>query len=590
MFVLRWLRSLMRGFLGSLAVVPVVALMLAVLFDRGPAGEVRVSLFPMALQAWDPFAWTCARNSLIFAVVVTAASLVAGVVLGWLLARSRFWGRPVLRAAVASLLAASPVILALGLVGLRGMPQPWPWPVSDRGSLDEGVGLESWRGISLWLIWIWSTLPGAVAVVMLSIAPAIDRIEPAWEDASRLAGAGRFRTWRRLIWPMLRPAGARAAGLIFPLALVEPGATLILGLRRTLAFQIVEAARRPDAFPRLAVWSVMAGLIALVGRLLLRRWGGPPILGLFVKGNSADRDRPIARRVGVPAQLASLMILSGSAFAGWLPVLGLFRLVLYRRAGAVASDGLAIRSFADVTRKVLEPPTLRLAANSLLLGLEIATAMVLLAWVVRPTLRGRSTRTMGFGLVRPLALMPPLLQGVGILAFPWLAGLASLSLGTIPQFEGQADRLAKLAGELSPGRNPWILLAIAVGLTIGLRFLRSWQSAWESESDERRSGLDAAVLAGASPMRGFWKPARGIGRFLLVACITASSLTPALLFTPWADARTIAPGLVILADRPDDARLQAAVLALTALAANLAALIAARLTSAWPRDWEADRF
>ena len=54
-------------------------------------------------------------------------------------------------------------------------------------------------------------------------------------------------------WPIVRPAAARAAGIIFLLAIVEPGAPLVLGLRRTLAFQIVDA-RRVRAHFRAAVW------------------------------------------------------------------------------------------------------------------------------------------------------------------------------------------------------------------------------------------------------------------------------------------------------------------------------------------------
>ena len=40
--------------------------------DRGPDGEPRFSLFPIALLAFDPFAWTCARNSLIFATALAS--------------------------------------------------------------------------------------------------------------------------------------------------------------------------------------------------------------------------------------------------------------------------------------------------------------------------------------------------------------------------------------------------------------------------------------------------------------------------------------------------------------------------------------
>ena len=98
-------------------------------------------------------------------------------------------------------------------------------------------------------------------------------------------------------------------------------------------------------------------------------------------------------------------------------------------------------------------------------------------------------------------MMPPLLQGVGILSLPWLAGLVSASLRTIPRFEGLADRLADVARELSPERNPWILLVSAVGLTVGLRFLQSWRWAAESESDELRSGLDAGLAGGCLAVR-----------------------------------------------------------------------------------------
>lgn len=59
MLVLRWMRSATRGVLGLLTVVPFVSLVLGVIVNRGPGGEARFSLFPMALQALDPFAWTC---------------------------------------------------------------------------------------------------------------------------------------------------------------------------------------------------------------------------------------------------------------------------------------------------------------------------------------------------------------------------------------------------------------------------------------------------------------------------------------------------------------------------------------------------
>src|SRR5262249_27530768 len=163
MFGIRWWRAGARGMLGVLATMPSLALVLAVVFDRADEGPVRFSMRPMALSVLDPFVWTCARNSVIFAVVLTTAMLLVGVGLGWAVGRRRFWGRSVLGAGVAAMLAAAPACLALGLVGLWGTPQPWPWPIAAGEIRAGGASLESWRGVPLWGMWLWSTLPGSGA-------------------------------------------------------------------------------------------------------------------------------------------------------------------------------------------------------------------------------------------------------------------------------------------------------------------------------------------------------------------------------------------------------------------------------------------
>ena len=78
----RWLRAATRGAVGLLTVLPALALLLAVLVDRGADGELRDLAFPLALFASDPFAWTCVRNSLIFATAAHRA-LADRSALGW---------------------------------------------------------------------------------------------------------------------------------------------------------------------------------------------------------------------------------------------------------------------------------------------------------------------------------------------------------------------------------------------------------------------------------------------------------------------------------------------------------------------------
>ena len=583
MHLYRWLRALARGLLRLILLVPIVALLLAVLVDRGPSGNARLSLFPMAIVALDPFAWTCFRNSLIFATVNCFAALILGVGLGWIVARRRFWGRAALYGVVAALSAAAPAFLALGVVGLLGPPYSWPWPFARSGPGGQGASLESWRGLGLWLVWFWTSLPASVAVVMVATVSAVERLEPSWHDAARLAGARPFRAWRNVSWPLVRPFAARAAAVVFSLALVEPGAPLILGLRRTVAFQIVDSAARPDPLPRVAIWAVMAGLVALAGWVLIRRWGGPGCAHEPKERSAQGRGVwPDTARFVPRARSHRLSLLGSWVILGWLPILGLVRLAV----GDAWLDGsvrsvIALKLVSVLRDRLSEPPVPQLAFNSLYLGLEVALALMLVAWLVGTNSRSSSVGTGRTRLGQWLALMPPLLQAVGVLSLSWLAGMAATWLVDAGSLRQIASIFESFSQFTSVDRNPWIPLTLAVGLSLSAVVLRNRPGLPEPRGSQTNAAFDAARLAGASrararalsgpPQRGRW-----LGLFILIWVLAATNLSPALLFTPWIDGRTVAPGVLELADGPGDARSQAAALALCVIAANVAALAVAR--------------
>src|SRR5208337_3661127 len=139
-------------------------------------------MFPLALAALDPLIWTSLWNSVAVAVIVAVGSLVTGVTLGGVAARFRVWGRPLLSAWITAPAVVAPALFALGLLGL---------------------------------------------------------FDPSGQDAARLAGARPLRVWWTLTWPTLRPSVASAVYLVFMINLADPAAPLVLGLRRTLGFQMV---------------------------------------------------------------------------------------------------------------------------------------------------------------------------------------------------------------------------------------------------------------------------------------------------------------------------------------------------------------
>jgi ABC-type Fe3+ transport system permease subunit len=598
MLVVRWLRSLVRFALGLVLLSPVVALPVAVLLDRGPAGETRISphLFSLVLWIFDDFAWTCSRNSLIFATVISLLSFGFGGALGWIVGRRRFWGRGILSGFVIALLAVPPAFLALGLDALLGAPRPWPWPFLTMDERAGGASLESWRGLALWIEWLWTTLPWGVALVMVVTAAAVERLEPSWEDAARLTGAGRFRAWRALSWPLVRPSSARAAALVFLFAVAEPGTPQVLGLRRTLAFQAVEIARRSEPFPQAAVWALMMGLFGFAGWLAWRWAGTMPILVTSEPTIYGEQRGRLLRAASPARGLASSLLLGGFMILGWLPVAGLVQLVMGESRALPFFSSEGWRSIFEQWRRLSEPPLPAIVVNSVILGLEVAGAAIAMAWLGPGSRASVGSRSLVARFAGRLAFLPLLVQGIGFLALPWLASLASNSLAGSGQFRPLAALPGRIAAELDVFRTPWIIMSFFVALSLVPRFmiLRRGEDTIALSRYPRASARDAIRLAGGSRAQIAWlSQVLPRGRWLawfawcaLVGAIAATNLAPGLLFEPWIDGQTIGPAVLELAASTADARGQAALLALCAIATNLAALALAWLTSALPRRLE----
>ncbi|MEX2356638.1 MAG: iron ABC transporter permease [Thermaerobacterales bacterium] len=149
-------------------------------------------------------------RTLLLAGVVTALSLVIAVPLAWLTTRTdlpfrRFWTVALaVPLAIPSYLGAYTLIAALGP---RGMLQQ---------VLDQFIGMDRLPDLY--------GFPGAVLALTLfsypyaylNIRAAIQRLDPALEEASRSLNQGGWRTFWRVIFPNLRPAMA-AGGLLIGL-------------------------------------------------------------------------------------------------------------------------------------------------------------------------------------------------------------------------------------------------------------------------------------------------------------------------------------------------------------------------------------
>ncbi len=541
------LRALVRvagvGLLAAL-VLPGLAPWAAAILDRRAGGEAaRPSLFPIALAALDPFVWRCARNSAAMAVLVAAGSAAVGVSLGMLAGLRRFWGRPALAALAITPMAAGPLLIASGVELVVGGEAAWAW-LAARTAL--GYSTED---LARWSALAWVGLACGAPLVAMATASALEKVEAAAVEAARAVGASRWRAWRDVTWPAIRPDLGRATAAVFALTLAEPAGPLVLGLRRTLAVQMIDATRRLDEPTRAATLAVLAALIAALGHSLIVRLGG----------RSAGRRRPgiahpspsAGRRGG---SIAVLILGAWAAFA-----LGPAVLVLARAHGESRDPAWPIRGW------MADPESWAWLANAATTA-GLAVGLDLLAlWALGRRGPGR--------VARALAVVPPLALGVGALAIPWLIEAVAGAAG-----DGPGRPLRALALELAPGRAPGFLLILALAAS---RLPMLALAADLARSRSRPVLEEAAMALGLSPRRARragdprWL---GIvpGRSALLALIlAATNLAPALLLTPTPERRTPAPaalGLVLRsgATDPRAARLLAALFSANLVGLTLA--------------------
>ena len=207
------------------------------------------------------------RLSLVSATLATLVSLVLGVPLAWVLARSRVRGRTVLRALVTVPLVLPPVVggVALFLVlGRQGIVGAW---------LDDTFGITI--PFTTTAVVIAETFV-AMPFLVISVEGALRAADARFEDVAATLGAGRWTTFRTVTLPLVAPGVAAGAVLCWARALGEFGATITFagnypGRTQTVPTLIYQAMNAdPDAARTLGLLLLMMAVLVLA--LLRDRW------------------------------------------------------------------------------------------------------------------------------------------------------------------------------------------------------------------------------------------------------------------------------------------------------------------------------
>jgi molybdate transport system permease protein len=216
-------------------------------------------------------ATTALRLSLVCSLWATALSVVFGVPLAWLLARSGVPGRGVIRALCTLSMVLPPVVGGVALffaLGRRGL---------------IGQYLDRWFDVTLpfttTAVVIAQTFV-AMPFLVITVEAALRQLDTRHEDASRTLGASRWYTFRRVTLPAIRPALVAGAVLSWARALGEFGATITFagnfpGTTQTMPLAVyLSLESNPEEAIVLAIVLIVVSFAVLVG--LRDRWFGQP--------------------------------------------------------------------------------------------------------------------------------------------------------------------------------------------------------------------------------------------------------------------------------------------------------------------------
>ncbi|GAB3055010.1 ABC transporter permease [Intrasporangium mesophilum] len=230
-------------------ILPLVGLIL-----RAPWGDLwSILRGSAASQALQLSLWT--------ATVATAVSLLIGVPLAWILARTDFPGLRLLRALVTLPLVLPPVVGGVALLlafGRNGF---------------VGRYLDQWFGITIPFTStavVMAETFVAMPFLIVTVEGALRSANQGFEEAAATLGASRMTVFRRVTVPLVAPSLGAGAVLCWARALGEFGATITFagsypGRTQTMPIEVYYALESdPDAAIVLSLVLLLVSVIVLV--------------------------------------------------------------------------------------------------------------------------------------------------------------------------------------------------------------------------------------------------------------------------------------------------------------------------------------
>jgi iron(III) transport system permease protein len=375
-------------------------------------------------------------NSFLLACATTGLCLVLTMPMAIVSTRYQFRGQGILTGLLLVPLILPPFVGALSVKRFLGQFGILNLVLERLGVLDLSSGRPpDWLGSGFWVVTILQTL-NLFPILYLNLSAALANLDPAYAQAARNLGAGRWTVFRRITLPLLRGGIFAGGSIVFIWSFTDIGTPLMVGYEELASVKIFKELARADVSGRtyslVLVMLVLSVLFYVLGKVVFGRGIG----GQTAKGSTASS----SVRLGFWGTLGVWVFFGVVIGAAVLPHIGV---VLTAVSGQWIKTILPERYTLEHLRFVLEQGEPRRAVLNSLMYAGLSTGLDLVigsaaAWMlVRRRLPG--ARVLDLCLMLPLAV-PGVILAAGYIAM------------TAP---------GRLFEAIGPMRNPTMLLVIA---------------------------------------------------------------------------------------------------------------------------------
>jgi iron(III) transport system permease protein len=424
---------LLLAFLGAFLVYPILYVIPSAAQEKDGW-----TLFYFETLFTNRFLWGCLLNSLTIAFVATLATTVLTLPLAYWFVRRRFRGQTLLAGLLLVPLILPPFVGAMGLERFLHPYGTLNLLLMQMGLMDPKQPVDWLAGGGYFGIILMEVLH-LYPIMYLNVAAALANVDRSLEDAARNLGAGEWRVFRTVTFPLMLPGYFAGATLVFVWAFTDLGTPLMFNFAQVASVQIFNQITERETNP-LGYALVVVTLVITTVLFYLARWFvGRGKYEMLAKGGQATAIPAAGRWETLGIYLAVLLLTA-------IALLPHFGVVLMAVQDRWSFTLLPTHYTADNFRTVFaEPAAYQSIRNSIFYSLISTGLDVVLGFAIAYLVVRKPSRLSG--LLDGLAMLPLALPGL-VLAFGYLTCYHKLNLLGLEKF-------------LNPATNPTLLLIIA---------------------------------------------------------------------------------------------------------------------------------